>query len=192
MLQGIFQVGEDKLPALSAILERYGAPDAAERGEDAPRRRQAQAGILRSELSGDTLRTEGDEHVEGSSRVRGGGGAMTTTTTLTVERRLVYIDDGHSTTDSATSSSMPQPPRRVRSVCRVNNANMPVKALRALGQLLVDFNGQGAAASLAHEGAQMDLLDDWAGTADERRRFDDLAVVLAARRAEVGRCKLNA
>jgi DNA repair ATPase RecN len=54
----------------------------------------------------------------------------------------------------------------VRSVCRVNNATMPVKALRALGQLLVDFNGQGAAASLAHEGAQMDLLDDWAVGSD--------------------------
>jgi DNA repair ATPase RecN len=30
-------------------------------------------------------------------------------------------------------------------MCRVNDTNMPVKALRALGQLLVDFNGQGGA-----------------------------------------------
>jgi len=53
----------------------------------------------------------------------------------------------------------------VRSRCFLNGAPVPLKALRAVGGLLADINGQGAAAGLRDAGGQARLLDALAGTA---------------------------
>ena len=69
----------------------------------------------------------------------------------------------------------------------MNDATVPVKALRDLSDVLIDFNGQGTAASIANTDAQIALLDNWAGTGDLRRRFDDLAEELTVLLAELAR-----
>ena len=67
----------------------------------------------------------------------------------------------------------------------MNGTIVPVKCLRELGKVLVDFNGQGTAASIADEEAQKQLLDDWAGTRQLRMRFDELAEALLLHRSEL-------
>ena len=69
----------------------------------------------------------------------------------------------------------------------MNDATVPVKALRDLGDVLIDFNGQGTAASIANTDAQIELLDTGAGTGDLRRHFDDLAAELTVLLAELAR-----
>ena len=68
--------------------------------------------------------------------------------TLTLRRELSLEAGGH-----------------VRSRCFVNGAASPLKALKAVGALLADINGQGAAAALRDAGGQARLLDALAGTA---------------------------
>jgi energy-coupling factor transporter ATP-binding protein EcfA2 len=73
---------------------------------------------------------------------------------LLVERRLsfVHFNEGDEPpVDSLASSRMMSTPlkRRVRSACRINGTRVPLKALRKLGKVLVDFNGQSAASHLA-------------------------------------------
>jgi len=107
---------------------------------------------------------------------------------LVVERRLAYIDDqrpGSGVDQQSADINQRQTQRRIRSVCRVNNTVVPVKCLRELGKVLIDFNGQGTAGSIADEEAQKQLLDDWAGTRHLRRRFDELAGVLLVHRSEL-------
>ncbi|MDA9097570.1 AAA family ATPase [bacterium] len=107
---------------------------------------------------------------------------------LVVERRLVYIDDhrpGSDIDEQSADINQHQTQRRVRSVCRVNDTVVPVKCLRELGKVLIDFNGQGTAGSIADEEAQKQLLDVWAGTRHLRRRFDELAGVLLVHRSEL-------
>ena len=66
-------------------------------------------------------------------------------------------------------------PAGTRSACRVNGRPVPLRMLRALGSMLVDINGQGAAASLGAEeggrGGVMPLLDARAGLASASTRF---------------------
>ena len=98
------------------------------------------------------------------------------TAKLFVERRLVYIVDNRPGSDvedpnaELNQEAHHQTQRRIRSVCRVNGTTVPVKCLRELGKVLVDFNGQGTAASIMRE-AQKQLLNDWAGTRQLRMRF---------------------
>jgi DNA repair protein RecN (Recombination protein N) len=158
-LEGSFVIGEDKMAQVSAVLEKY-ISDAH--------------GLFRFE------------------------GELGESKTLTIERRLVYIDGERtietdntaSKSDSDTSAAAADillSPRRIRSICRVNDATVPVKALRDLSDVLIDFNGQGTAASIANTDAQIALLDNWAGTGDLRRRFDVLAVELTVLLAELAR-----
>jgi len=86
---------------------------------------------------------------------------------LKISRELQYVDS------SANA-------KRIRSVCRINGRVVPLKALKALGEILMDFNGQGAASTLADEGAQLALLDEWAGTKTLRQKFERLSSELAA------------
>lgn len=172
VLQATFQVGDDKLSAVRSILERYGASEVAVHGDN---------------VSTETERCNGNMKVVGES-VGFKTVDISVTTKLVIERRLVYVEQERSTSKLENEeSSEGISTRRVRSFCRVNDTNMPVKALRALGQLLIDFNGQGAAAALSDEDTQMELLDDWAGTHDHRRKFDEFATVLAKRRAEAAK-----
>ena len=158
-LEGSFVIGEDKMAQVSTVLEKY-ISDAH--------------GLFRFE------------------------GKLGESKTLNIERRLVYIDGERtietdntaSKSDSDTSAAAADilhSPRRIRSICRVNDATVPVKALRDLSDVLIDFNGQGTAASIANTDAQIALLDNWAGTGDLRRRFDDLAEELTVLLAELAR-----
>ena len=158
-LQGSFIIGDDKVAQVSAVLEKYFI--------DAH-------GLFQFE------------------------GTQWESKTLKIERRLVYIDgerkletnDATSKSDTNTAAAgayILQSPRRIRSICRVNDATVPVKALRDLGDVLIDFNGQGTAASIANTDAQIELLDTWAGTGDLRRHFDDLAAELTVLLAELAR-----
>ena len=56
---------------------------------------------------------------------------------------------------------------------------VPLKALKALGEILMDFNGQGAASTLSDEFAQLALLDEWAGTKALEAKFERLSTDLA-------------
>ena len=51
---------------------------------------------------------------------------------------------------------------RLRSLCKIQNKAIPVKVLRQIGNILIDFNGQNASLALANERAQLDELDSWA------------------------------
>eukprot|EP00899_Mesostigma_viride_P015890 jgi/Mesvir1/24301/Mv10991-RA.1 len=62
----------------------------------------------------------------------------------------------------------------VRSICRINGAVVPLKVLRAVGQLLVDVNGQNVQQSLVKEDAQVALLDRFAGTSSLAAQFAEL------------------
>lgn len=86
---------------------------------------------------------------------------------LNITRELQYVDSSGKT-------------KRIRSVCRINGRVVPLKALKALGDILMDFNGQGAASTLSDEGAQLALLDEWAGTKALRQKFERLSVDLAS------------
>lgn len=85
---------------------------------------------------------------------------------LTISRELQYVDSSGKT-------------KRIRSVCRINDRVVPLKALKALGEILMDFNGQGAASTLSDEGAQLALLDAWAGTKSMRQKFERVSSDLA-------------
>ncbi|OUS42734.1 DNA repair protein recN [Ostreococcus tauri] len=86
---------------------------------------------------------------------------------LKISRELQYVDSNGKT-------------KRIRSVCRINGRVVPLKALKALGDILMDFNGQGAASTLSDEGAQLALLDEWAGTKVLRQKFERLSDDLTA------------
>lgn len=86
---------------------------------------------------------------------------------LKITRELQYVDSNANA-------------KRIRSVCRINGRVVPLKALKALGEILMDFNGQGAASTLADEGAQLALLDEWAGTKALRQKFERLSSELAS------------
>ena len=86
---------------------------------------------------------------------------------LHITRELQYVDSSGKT-------------KRIRSVCRINGRVVPLKALKALGDVLMDFNGQGAASTLSDESAQLALLDEWAGTKALRQKFERLSVDLAS------------
>ena len=85
---------------------------------------------------------------------------------LNITRELQYVDSSGKT-------------KRIRSVCRINGRVVPLKALKALGEILMDFNGQGAASTLSDENAQLELLDEWAGTKAMRQKFERLSTELA-------------
>ena len=108
---------------------------------------------------------------------------------LLVERRLsfVHFNEGDEPpVDSLASSRMMSTPlkRRVRSACRINGTRVPLKALRKLGKVLVDFNGQSAASHLAEEQFQLRIVDELGGTFDLRHRFDELSEHLLAKKHE--------
>ena len=182
------QSGSGKSVLLEAIAQLCGAP-AREEG--------IRSGADCAELQGrfcvgvDTLTEVGSilrkHDVPELSRLS----SSQSTAKLFVERRLVYIVDnrpGSVVEDPNTELNQEahhQTQRRIRSVCRVNGTTVPVKCLRELGKVLVDFNGQGTAASIADEEAQKQLLDDWAGTRQLRMRFDELAGALLLHRSEL-------
>ncbi len=56
----------------------------------------------------------------------------------------------------------------------INGSPVTIKLLQNLGDLLVDIHGQHAHQSLLHRGHQRDLLDEYAGHAEPRRRLDQL------------------
>lgn len=108
---------------------------------------------------------------------------------LQIERRLTFVDvdDGNKSHAQAQVSSRimtTAPSRRVRSACRINDTQVPLKALRELGRVLVDFNGQGTASHLAEEQFQLKVLDAVGGTFDLRRRFVELSSHLRAKQYE--------
>jgi DNA repair protein RecN (Recombination protein N) len=72
-----------------------------------------------------------------------------------------------------------EPPR---SLCKVNGRAVPLRVLRALGSVLVDVNGQGAAQQLGDSAACVQLLDARAGTAQLAAQFG--ASLVWARTAE--------
>ena len=182
------QSGSGKSVLLEAIAQLCGAP-AREEG--------IRSGADCAELQGrfcvgvDTLTEVGSilrkHDVPELSRLS----SSQSTAKLFVERRLVYIDDNRPGSDvedpnaELNQEAHHQTQRRIRSVCRVNGTTVPVKCLRELGKVLVDFNGQGTAASIADEEAQKQLLDDWAGTRQLRMRFDELAGALLLHRSEL-------
>ena len=85
---------------------------------------------------------------------------------LNISRELQYVNSNGKS-------------KRIRSVCRINGRVVPLKALKALGEILMDFNGQGAASTLSDEFAQLALLDEWAGTKALRQKFERLSTDLA-------------
>ena len=182
------QSGSGKSVLLEAIAQLCGAP-AREEG--------IRSGADCAELQG-WFCVGADTHTEVGSILRKHDvpelvrlSSSQSTAELTVERRLVYIDDHRPGSDveepiaELNQEAHHQTQRRIRSVCRVNGTIVPVKCLRELGKVLVDFNGQGTAASIADEEAQKQLLDDWAGTRQLRMRFDELAEALLLHRSEL-------
>jgi hypothetical protein len=117
-------VGEDKRAAVAAILERYGGPEAA-----------VLPTAWDTDDSSGGFSFDSSRQLSASQPIRGGGGGgggrIPPAATLVVERRLMYIDDerpspsAESIAASAGPPHPPLPPRRMRSVCRVNDAAMP-------------------------------------------------------------------
>jgi len=108
---------------------------------------------------------------------------------LQIERRLTFVDvddsnKSHAQAQVSSRIMTTAPSRRVRSACRINDTQVPLKALRELGRVLVDFNGQGTASHLAEEQFQLKVLDAVGGTFDLRRRFVELSSHLRATQNE--------
>ena len=61
---------------------------------------------------------------------------------------------------------------RLRSLCKIQNKAIPVKVLRQIGNILIDFNGQNASLALANEKAQLDELDSWANVQQYADAFE--------------------
>jgi len=61
---------------------------------------------------------------------------------------------------------------RLRSLCKIQNKAIPVKVLRQIGNILVDFNGQNASLALANEKAQLNELDSWANVKEYGDAFE--------------------
>jgi len=59
--------------------------------------------------------------------------------------------------------------REGRSKAFVNGRSVPVQTLKELGEWLVDIHGQGEHHTLLHAATQRDLLDGFAGSADQAR-----------------------
>ena len=77
-----------------------------------------------------------------------------------------------------------------RSVCKVNGKVVPLRLLRALGAVLVDVNGQGAAQQLGDSAACVALLDARAGTSHMAAQFG--AALVWARTAETEAARARA
>ena len=110
---------------------------------------------------------------------------------LRVERRLITVRQNHVPSPSNIGGRVEHLHNqaneylpRVRSVCKINGATIPLKVLRELGSALVDFNGQSAAISMSTEDSQRKLLDAWGGSSHLCSQFDKLATLLMEYRAE--------
>ena len=110
---------------------------------------------------------------------------------LKVERRLITVRQNHVPSPNNIGGRVEHLHNqaneylpRVRSVCKINGATIPLKVLRELGSALVDFNGQGAAISMSTEDSQRKLLDAWGGSSHLCSQFDKLATLLMEYRAE--------
>lgn len=61
---------------------------------------------------------------------------------------------------------------KLRSLCKIANKAVPVKVLREIGMILIDFNGQNASLAMATEKAQLDELDNWANVKHSADAFE--------------------
>lgn len=168
VIEGTFRVGGDKITQVSAVLAKYGLllPAVFSSSEHKDFHTSRSVGY-----EGDDTRVMNCENTSSGTMV-----------VLHVERQLVFLSS--SFTKDVSSPSL-QVPKRLRSVCRVNGTNVPLKALRELSGTLVDFNGQGSASDIAGEDAQLQLLDSLGGTSGLRTEFERSAAELSAFRTEL-------
>ena len=76
-------------------------------------------------------------------------------------------------------------PKRLRSICRVNGTNAPLKALRELSDTLVDFNGQVLLVTLQARTNSFNSLTAWAARVDCELSLERRATELSAFRTEL-------
>ncbi|MEO8287737.1 MAG: DNA repair protein RecN [Chloroflexota bacterium] len=72
-----------------------------------------------------------------------------------------------------------------RTVARVNGRMVNLPTLQQLGEYLVDVHGQSEHVSLLRSATHIDLLDQYAGLAEERRTIAELVVKLRAAQKEL-------
>ena len=175
VIEGTFRVSDDKITQVSAVLAKYGLllPAVFSPSESKDFNSSGSVGY-----KGNDTRVLNCEDTSSEAMV-----------VLNVERQLMFLNDKFVLSSSSLTRDVSSPslqvPKRLRSICRVNGTNVPLKALRELSDTLVDFNGQGSTRDIAGEDEQLQLLDSLGGTSGLRTEFERRATELSAFRTEL-------
>eukprot|EP00850_Spirogloea_muscicola_P017068 SM000143S00733 [mRNA] locus=s143:114263:118936:- [translate_table: standard] len=87
-------------------------------------------------------------------------------TEVVLEREIFQggVAPGRSSKDSEGGAMPVRKAAKAKSLCRIGTTQVPLKALRAVGAMLVDVNGQSSQGQLRAEDMQVSMLDRFAGS----------------------------
>jgi DNA repair protein RecN (Recombination protein N) len=139
-------------------------------------------------LLGSKIGPEFVRHGSQSARVEGQFDLSTMQEVPRDTLRALLLDGGLSDTDDGSDETViisREINATGRTVARINGRMVNLPTLQQVGELLVDIHGQSEHVSLLRSATHIDLLDEYAGLAPQRKQMADLVSQLRAVQREL-------